>query len=160
MPRMTAAVKGRIAAVAATEVSEGRLAADAEGFLTVPESVISPRERPAKWSAADVSLVNGPPSGLLRMSLLPRYLLRQSLFWKNSSRHRVMISSVRQPLFSDSKQPLRLKNGLHQELTRVLPMAASFLKEISAKLHNESIPTLFSDTASQYILLLWGKSYV
>ncbi|HJK71767.1 MAG TPA: DUF3320 domain-containing protein [Methanocorpusculum sp.] len=56
VPRMTAAVKGRIAAVAAAEVSEGRLSADEEGFLTVPESIISPRERPAKWSAADVSL--------------------------------------------------------------------------------------------------------
>ena len=144
VPRMTAAVKGRIAAVAATEVSEGRLAADAEGFLTVPVSL----------------RVNDLPSGLLQTFPLPRSLLRPFRFWKNSSPLRVMISSDRRPLFSDSKQPLRLKNGLHQVLMRVLPMAVSFLKEISAKLPNESIPTLFSDIASQYILLLWGKSYV
>ena len=56
VPRMTAAVRNRIASAAETEVSEGRLSADEEGFLTVPECVISPRERPAKWSAADVSL--------------------------------------------------------------------------------------------------------
>ncbi|HJK62099.1 MAG TPA: DUF3320 domain-containing protein, partial [Methanocorpusculum sp.] len=56
VPRMTAAVRNRIASAAETEVSEGRLSADEEGFLTVPECVISPRERPAKWSAADISL--------------------------------------------------------------------------------------------------------
>ncbi|HJJ96466.1 MAG TPA: DUF3320 domain-containing protein [Methanocorpusculum sp.] len=56
VPRMTAAVRDRIAAVAAAEVAEERLSSDEEGFLTVPECVITPRERPAKWSPADVSL--------------------------------------------------------------------------------------------------------
>ena len=56
VPRMTAAVRDRIASVTSAEVAEGRLSSDEEGFLTVPECIITPRERPAKWSPADVSL--------------------------------------------------------------------------------------------------------
>ena len=56
VPRMTALVRDRISSVADAEVAEGRLIRDSERFLLVPECVVSPRERPAKWSPADVSL--------------------------------------------------------------------------------------------------------
>ncbi len=56
VPRMTALVRDRIRSVADAEVAEGRLIRDSERFLLVPECVVSPREHPAKWSPADVSL--------------------------------------------------------------------------------------------------------
>ncbi len=54
--RMTPAIKAKISSLCAAEVDEGRLTADAEGFLSVPESTIQPRLRPAKWQIGDVSL--------------------------------------------------------------------------------------------------------
>ncbi|MDR0439009.1 MAG: DUF3320 domain-containing protein [Methanocalculaceae archaeon] len=55
--RMTRVFRDRIISIISTEVADGCLSTDLEGFLTVPECAILPRERPTKWSPMDVSLV-------------------------------------------------------------------------------------------------------
>ena len=54
--RMTPAIKNKIASIAADEVQADRMTVDEEGFYSVPLKELAVRERPAKWSADDVSL--------------------------------------------------------------------------------------------------------
>ena len=56
VPRMTAAIKERIANLAEASVAEGTLTRDAEKFYSLTGGELSARERAGKWSIADVSL--------------------------------------------------------------------------------------------------------
>jgi hypothetical protein len=56
VPRMTRAFRDRIISITSAEIADGRLFADPEGFLTIPDCTILPRERPVKWSPVNVSL--------------------------------------------------------------------------------------------------------
>lgn len=56
VPKMTPAIKKKIASLADDEVNADRLIVDEEGFYSVPQKELAARERPAKWSCDDVSL--------------------------------------------------------------------------------------------------------
>ena len=56
VPRMTAAIKERIANLAEASVAEGTLTRDDEKFYSLSGGELSAREREGKWSIADVSL--------------------------------------------------------------------------------------------------------
>lgn len=56
VPKMTPAIKNKIASLADDEVHADRLIVDEEGFYSVPQKELAARERPAKWSCDDVSL--------------------------------------------------------------------------------------------------------
>ena len=56
VPKMTPAIKKKIALLADDEVNADRLTVDEEGFYSVPEKDLTARERPPKWSCDDVSL--------------------------------------------------------------------------------------------------------
>ena len=56
VPRMTASIKERIAALADASVAEGTLMRDDEKFYTIDGAAVCPREREGKWSIADVSM--------------------------------------------------------------------------------------------------------
>ncbi|WP_319379361.1 DUF3320 domain-containing protein [uncultured Methanocorpusculum sp.] len=56
VPKMTPAIKKKIASLAEDEVNADRLTVDDEGFYSVPNKELAARERPAKWSCSDVSL--------------------------------------------------------------------------------------------------------
>ena len=55
VPKMTPAIKKKIAALLTDEVHADRLTVDEEGFYSVPLKETAARERPAKWSCDDVS---------------------------------------------------------------------------------------------------------
>ena len=55
--KMTPAIKKKIASLAEDEVNADRLTVDNEGFYSVPQKELAARERPAKWSCSDVSLL-------------------------------------------------------------------------------------------------------
>ena len=56
VPRMTAAIKERIANLAEASVAEGTLTRDADKFYSLSGGEPTARKREGKWSAADVSL--------------------------------------------------------------------------------------------------------
>ncbi|HJJ90750.1 MAG TPA: DUF3320 domain-containing protein [Methanocorpusculum sp.] len=56
VPRMTAVMRDRIISIVIEKIAKKMLYTDNEGFLAVPECVIIPRKRPAKWSPMDIAI--------------------------------------------------------------------------------------------------------